>query len=216
VLDNVNIGLGTKDTTVNLTDVKYLGIIYANKDFRHAIKGASLVGRDAAELEIMNYFRSSQFFRDVQGYDHFTPIAKKIMRDSTRTDIPYWQFKNDIRELRIDMKDYGMSTEFIDNLFEDPSIRPHSLFWKYSSNSGYILQCTLFQAIFLLMIIFLEKLKLNNLKKVRLIRLFQLILPAVSGVLFWMKPQSVNIIYWVIPGFIFLMSMLLSYNHRAD
>jgi len=201
-------------------NLPYVAILTGEKDFSFAIKKSKKLGKELAEYEIEQLLISSPFFKEALIYDKLMPFAKEIEYKRSRAQkdatfiYSYLDLKKDMLTLQKKAIELGLQANFVDNLFRDPKIKLHDgvLLWYYRDFKDFMYQWTLINVVLFIFLIFLrltkKKLVFERLNKLNNKLSRSVILSSVNGWVFLQKPAFMNIKYWILPGFFFLICFI--------
>ncbi len=121
-------------------------------------------------------------------------------------------------ELKDEAKKFGVDGTYIDDLLKDTSLKPHrgTLLWYYPKRSGFMWQWIFVNLIFLLIIIVLGYIEYGGQPLINLIPAYggkYIPIVIITGVNYWIfskKPEELGVSYWILPGILFLLCIILS------
>ncbi len=180
-----------------------------SKDYQEKID--SLINQQL-DYEILRLYTSSEIFRKALLHPLFKKTAQRIAsrKDKAQKNIeeyPGWEFEMDINEIRDLANANGISDNYVDEMIKDPQYYPisGSLLYYYTNYLGFMLQWILI-GLFLLIssFFYLQKFKNENSKNV-----LAAVLVAVNGWVFSQKPEMLSLVYWIVPGIVFILNSLV-------
>ena len=196
-------------------------LITGEKDLSNLDGIAQQIGKTLAEYEIKKLITNSQDFRTALAHEELSKITQEILRKKKQSEdeqnpslYPLWQYYKDVEHLMQKAKEIGVATSYIEDLLKDEALQPNSgrLFYYTSTLLGYMVQWILLNIILFLVLLVI---------KYKLIYLFQSlsqdsiqymllgIVTAANGWAFYGKPKPLNVVYWIVPGMLFLACAIL-------
>ena len=144
------------------------------------------------------------------------PYANKI-NDKRRSQKNYslWECEKDLSELKIIAVTYGIEdTSYAGNLliYDAGSMPRGTLLWTYKGESGYMWQWVTINvvcAFFTLLLVFLVRKSESRIVRSVAILSSPSVLTALNMWVFFGKPESMDIRYWIIPGLLFVVCWLI-------
>ena len=187
-------------------------------------KNATEIASWLVKVEIGDLVTSSEFFRESLAHPKLEPIAKGIQQKLSRSKLdpsfsyPVWQLKLDVNELKKEARSFNIDVSYVEELLKTPSLKPHdgTFLWYYTDPKEFMLQWTLINAVLLIVILLMWFFKYDDepvLKKLAGVFGYtpSALLVAVNAWIFIaQRPSVVGLIYWIIPGIIFLIALVLS------
>ena len=201
--------------------------------FSWAFEIASKLGREFAELEIKELFTKSEFFLLALADKKLRPKAEEIVQKKSRSEkdssfqYPLWEFKKDVCELKKVAEQENINSSYVDELLACKALQPTDghLLWYYPSPEGFMWQWLLVNCAVLIVLLLLRFVKYHNVPIfIHLIRRlpplpgkisFFILILAANGWIFYEKPESVTLIYWIFPGAALLVSLFCCFNLTA-
>ena len=181
-----------------------------------------------AEIEIKTLLIKSEFFRLSLADKKLRPKAEDIIQKKTRSEkdksyqYPLWEFKKDVFELKKEAKQVGVDISYVDELLKETSQKTESgtLFVYYQNAKGFMLQWSLMNLCFLVILAALTFIKYGNTPLLILATKFLsvlgtnlsiiLLLTVTNGWVFSRKPESLTVMYWVLPCILYISCIVWS------
>lgn len=207
--------------------------------FDNSLQIAMDLGKEMAEIEIKDLLTKSDFFKLSLDEKRLRPKAEDIIRKTTRSEkdrsflYPLWEFKKEVGELKTEANQIGIDSSYVDELLKDPSLKSTDgfLFVYYPNARGLMLQWFIMNLIFLNILSVLT-LKYGNysplilaMRNISLIGTNISILSLITSANLWVfykKPESVTIMYWILPGILYLLciaycaAIVIYMRHNPD
>lgn len=199
--------------------------------FSWAFEVAAKLGKEFAELEIKDLFTKSEFFLLSIADKKLRPKAEDILRKKSRSDkdksfeYPLWEFKRDKCELMKMAQLENVNSSYIDELLECKALLPVDghFMWYYSDALGFMWQWLFFNGLVLTFLLLLRfgRYRSTPIFVYIITRLppprgkisFVLLLLGINGaIILKIKPASVSLIYWILPGAALIASLAFWIN----
>jgi hypothetical protein len=206
-------------------------LITGETNLSHLLGVAKEIGTTLASIEIKGLISSSTFFRQALAHDELSGKIKEIQERKARSEAernpslyPLWEYFKDIEDLKQKAQKLGIDSSYVDNLLKDEALRPHSghLLWYYSSLKQFTMQWAIINLSVLICLILLKH-YVPNLIKIAPVEspkiLILMIIISINGFIIYERPKALDIIYWIIPGLLFIFCALLilfSYWAQAE
>ena len=211
-----------KDLTPLITNyIDGILVINGAENFKWLNENAKKIGEGVADNEIINLFIDSPLFKQDTLNQKFSKLVKDIIKKRDRSlkdpnfEYPLWQFKDEISRLIKEGEKEGFDLSYLIELMKDASFKlnRHSgfLFWYYSTFLGFTWQWIIANSLLLIALITLNFLKLNFLTYIISKISIPFIIVAINGWIFFEKPEALGITYWIIPGLLFVICLILGY-----
>ncbi len=203
-------------------------LLSSENTFDWTLEIARKLGKDMAEIEIKNLLTNSEFFRLSLADKKLRPKAEDIVQKRTRSEkdksyqYPLWEFKKDVFELKEEAKKINIDSSYVDEILKETSLKPMdgTLFFYYPNARSFAWQWFLMNMCFLLILVVLAFTKYGDIQLLVLttraitvlgtnLSIITLITIA-NGWVFSKKPESLTIIYWILPCTIYLLCIALS------
>lgn len=189
-------------------------ILLSTKFDKEAIKIFALAAENILNLEIRENIIKSKTFGNSIAHPLLKEAAEKIIlkRDLAAKggkEYPFWEFQEDIRFLNMLAKNHKLDENYVDNILNDEQYLPVSgnLLWYYSDASKFMFQWVIIN-FFFLVLIFVNK--VYSQKDITYLnKIFGGIILIVNGWVISKKPDSINLVYWIIPGIVFLTNLVI-------
>lgn len=172
------------------------------------------IGQQLVDATIRSLIIDSDFFKKSLAHSRLEPMAKEIMAKKTRAEndpqfvYPLWQFKMDVKKLEDAARTEGIETGYVHELLESKALTPvhGTLLWYYSSAWNFVLQWTILNSVLLLGILCAPKWPNSHWLRIVAVP----VILAVNGWVFLKKPEPIGVMYWLLPGALFLFNVLFS------
>jgi hypothetical protein len=197
-------------------------MISSENTFDWSFQTAKKLGRDMAEIEIKTLLTKSEFFKLSLADMKLRPTVEAIIQKKARSEqdksykYPLWEFKKDVFDLKNDATQIGIDSSYVDELLKESSLKPESgtLFFYYQNGNGFMLQWSLMNLLFLIILAALTIIKYGDVsllvmanKAVSVLGTNLTIislLTIANGWAFSRKPESLVVTYWILPFILYL------------
>lgn len=213
-------------------------LITSEKTFDWTFELAKEIGKQMAEIEIINFIKKSKFFKLAMADKKLRPKAEIIAQKLSRSEqekkafpYPIWAFKQDVFQLKKDAEQIGIDSSYVDELLKEPSLKTvdGTLFVYFSSKLGFMTQWSMMNLFFMICIVLLAYFKFHEmtilfhlLKLISALKLKVSIITIITIANSWVfakKPASIPIKYWLLPcALYFLCVVFIIYlmNNYSD
>jgi len=192
-------------------------MISSESTFDWSFQIAKKLGMEMAEIEIKDLLTKSEFFKLSLADKKLRPKAEDIIQKKARSEkdksyqYALWEFKKDVLELKKDAKQIGIDSSYVDELLKEPSLKATdgTLFAYYPNARGFMLQWSLMNLLFLVILAALTLIKYGDIPLLVLAtRAFSVLgtnlsiislLTIANGWVFTRKLESLTVAYWVLP-----------------
>jgi hypothetical protein len=203
-------------------------IILSKNTFHWAFQKARKLGTEMAEIEIKDLITKSEFFRLSLADKKLRPKAEDIIQKKARSkkdksyEYALWEFKKDVFDLKEEAKRIGMDSTYVDELLKEPSLKPldGTLFFYYPNARGFMLQWSLMNLSFLIILAVLTLTKYEHIPVLVLaMRAFSVVgiklsiislITVANGWFFWKKPEFLTFTYWLLPSTLYFLCIVYS------
>jgi hypothetical protein len=184
------------------------------KEFYLSQKVGKTIAQQLVDATIRSLIVESDFFKKSLAHSRLESMAKEIMTKKTRAEndpqfaYPFWQFKMDVKKLEDAARTEGIETDYVRELLEYKPLMPvhGTLLWYYSSAWNFVLQWTILNVALLLGILCVP-----NWPNFHWLRTATIpVILAVNAWVFVKKPEPIGVIYWLLPGALFIFNVLFS------
>ena len=168
--------------------------------------------------EISKKFLESEGFRKALIHPKLKEIAlqireKRAEANNNVKEYP-WEFENDVNKMKTIAKENNLKDKYVDEMLKDNQYNAVSgtLFFYYADEMSFMKQWVLVNAILLLLI---SVLSLTNAISNNWVQsILAAVILAINYFIFLKKPDLINIIYWLIPGLIMILSWMLIFFNK--
>ncbi len=221
MIQKSNLMFGATEESSRVIAVDHIGLLAGDSYYVWPREKAHFLGQCAAEEEIRNLIKTSESFKQAMMHPQFEEGVRRINDKVSRRDkvpdfkYPLWQYKKDMKDLSEKAAQLDL-TSYLNELFLDVSLKPKdgSLLCYYNTRMKFMAQWIIVGFIILVLCFVgrtLEASLQKHLPKIFIVRalLFAVVL-GVNGWVFCSKPPSLTWTYWVLPGILYLTSVLVA------
>lgn len=193
-------------------------------DFSLVHDDAKKLGRQLAESDIKVLFEKSEFFRQSRAHSVLETKASEIAQKYSRTrtdpsyEYPLWEFKKDLFELKAVAQKSGVDASYVDDLLKVTAVQDGHLVWYYPNRIAFMWQWVGLNVVLLCFLLVFQLVQSHNpsawpsmlstLKTLKANVWLPLLPFVINSWAFYRAPVALTVVYWLLPGALFLISGL--------